>query len=299
MPNERWLVTGAGGQLGSHAVRQLDVDDAADVLAVVREHTPAGGRLQCARVDLGDLGPLRELVAAYRPTYVLHLGAMTAVGDCHADPEQAERVNVAATRALAEAAGAVGARLLFSSTDMVFDGEQAPYGEDDPPAPLSHYGRTKVAAEGVLAGRERTLVVRLPLMYGFPLTGRATTFVKMITALRAGQALRLFTDEFRTPLWLGDAARALIGLARSDLDGLIHVAGPARLSRYDMIAECATALGLTNVSLEQISRCAIEAPEPRPADLSLRAERFGALFPDLVPGPIRAEVLAEEYDGAA
>jgi dTDP-4-dehydrorhamnose reductase len=245
------------------------------------------------RVDLRDGPALRACVAGFRPTHVIHLGAMTAVGDCHAHPADAECINTAATRVLAEAARDAGARFVFSSTDMVFDGEHAPYRESDSPSPLSHYGRTKAAAEELLAEFDGVLVVRLPLMYGLPCGPRATTFVAQIAALRAGQALRLFTDEYRTPVWLADAARAVIGLARTEIAGLIHVAGPQRLSRYELIAECARVLGVSRPNLVPVSRLALAAAEPRPADLSLDGERLTEWFPDLVPGPLHRGVFAE------
>lgn len=288
----RWLVSGASGQLGSHVVRQL-TRDASDepVCALVGQNTvgTAGVEVQC--VDLADASALRRVTRAFRPTHILHLGAMTAVGDCHARPAAAEELNVGATQALAEAATDVHARLVFSSTDMVFDGDHAPYRESDPTRPLSHYGRTKAAAERVLAEFDHTLVVRIPLMYGSPCSTRQTTFSQQVAALHARQPLRLFTDEFRTPVWLADAARALIGLARDDLTGVIHVAGPERLSRYELIARCAALLGIHAPNLVPVSRLEIAAAEPRPADLSLDGAMLARRRPDLQPGPLRAAVV--------
>ncbi|MEW6252000.1 MAG: sugar nucleotide-binding protein [Planctomycetota bacterium] len=378
MTHERWLVTGASGQLGGHVVRQLADELARGDLARERSarETSAAGvpaatgpailalawrqpvatpGVPVARIDLADLAALRACVAEFRPTHVIHLAALTAVADCHARPADAERLNVEATGALADAAASVGARFVFSSTDMVFAGDAAPYRETDPPAPLSHYGRTKVAAERLLAGRPGMLTVRIPLMYGLPVgapglplgtaagqppgmttgqpswtagqppattTGqplrtspeqplRTTTFMQQLAALRAGTPLRLFADEYRTPVALADAARALITLARSGLGGtaepggrasglggtaepasstggLIHIAGPQRLSRYELIARCAAVLGIERPNLIPISRADIPAAEPRPADLSLVAERFNAAFPHVRPGPVRA-----------
>jgi dTDP-4-dehydrorhamnose reductase len=173
---------------------------------------------------------------------------------------------------------------------MVFAGDAAPYCESDPPQPLSRYAQTKLAAEQFLTGCRHVATVRLPLMYGFPCGSRATTFVKQIAALRAGEPLSLFADEFRTPVWLVDAARVLIGLARSDFTGLIHVAGPDRLSRYELIANCAALLNIAAPRLVPISRHDGDAPEPRPEDLSLDASHFQALFPNLCPGPLRESV---------
>lgn len=287
----RWLITGATGQLGGHVVHQLVASGATEVLALTGRQDVALPGVRTCRVDLADADALAGACARFRPTHVLHLGAMTAVGDCHARPADAERVNVTGTRVLADTTA--GGRLVFASTDMVFDGERAPYSEADPPAPLSHYGRTKVAAERVLAGRPETLVVRLPLMYGLPAVGRETTFVQQVAALRRREPLRLFADEFRTPVWLGDAARAVIGLARSDLTGVIHIAGPERLSRLQLIVRVAELLGIESPAVVPVSRLAVAAAEPRPADLSLDGRRLAALRPELLPGALRIEAVEE------
>ncbi len=290
---ERWLVTGASGQLGGHVVAQLVRDARSPDVLALTGRSPCGIENAAKQpIDLADDDAIREAVRAFRPTHVVHLAAVTGVGVSRDDPQHAARVNTHATRTLAEVAADVGARLVFSSTDMVFDGRNAPYLESDPPAPLSTYGRTKADAERALVGFDNALVVRLPLMYGFALGGRPNTFAQQIEALRGGQSLRLFTDEFRTPIWLPDAAAAIVGLARSDLSGLIHVAGPERLSRCAMVERFAELLGIDSPVFERISRLSIDAREARPADLSLDGARFRELFPKLTPGPIRGEVFA-------
>lgn len=286
----RWMVTGASGLLGSHVVRQLVDGERGAVFALAGQQDVGTPGVETARIDLANLDSLRTAATEFAPTHVIHLGAMTAVGACHQHPQAAEQINVAATRALAESAA--GARFLFSSTDMVFDGNTAPYDEAATPAPLSHYGRTKVRAEEALADLPNTLVVRIPLMYGLPLSQRATTFAQQIAALQNGQPLKLFVDEFRTPVWVADAARALIALAQTDATGLIHVAGPQRLSRHDLVAQAAELLGIAAPRLERISRLDIPAAEARPADLSLVGRRFGALLPDCVPGIMNRAMLA-------
>ena len=294
---ERWVVTGASGQLGGHVLRRLCESPAVgtgDVLALAGRGEVSVGDVTVRRVDLGDVDAVGEAVSSFAPTHVLHVGAMTAVSDAHARPADAERVNVTATQRIVEMAARSNARVIFTSTDMVFDGRSAPYREEDEARPLSVYGRTKLAAEDTVRAYERGLVVRLPLMYGFPCTDRPTTFGNQVAALREGRPLRLFTDEFRTPVWLVDAARALLALARSEACGVMHVAGPERLSRYELVERVAQLLGIESPRLTATSRLDLEAAEPRPADLSLDGLRFVSKFPDAAPGPIRPEVIAED-----
>ena len=298
MGDERWLITGASGQLGGYVLE-----------SVIREVSPrritalagAGPVVECGaavqRVDLRECNAVRACVEAVRPTHVLHLGGVTAVGAAFADPQATRRINVETSAALAECVARHGGRLVFASTDMVFDGTAAPYREDDRPCPVSEYGRSKAMAEPAVLAAHNTLVVRLSLMYGFPRTHRSTTFAKQIESLRRGETIRLFTDEFRTPMWFGDAATALIALCRSGQTGIVHLAGPERLSRYDMLRQVAGVLGLACTNFVATSRLSIESPEPRPADLSLDVSRLRERFPDVVPGPIRAESLRGHADG--
>ena len=291
MNKQRWLITGAGGQLGGHVCAALArSDQRPQALGVVRAAPCGALGTPAAHCELTDSDALRGVVRAFRPTHILHAAALSAVGDCHREPALAQRVNAGATRVLAELADEWTARLVYVSTDMVFDGAAAPYRETDAPAPLSAYGRSKLAGESAALEAPRALVVRPPLMYGFPRTARETTFSKQMAALRCGAPLTLFTDEFRTPLWLADAARALLALCASDLAGLIHLAGPQRLSRFELIEQCARVLGISRPNLVPISRLDVEAPEPRPADLSLDAARFLRFAPELAPGRVRAEV---------
>lgn len=288
-PTRRWLITGATGQLGGHVTRLLAPRAPREtLLGIARSASHRENEIAVMECNLADSAALAGHLATHAPTHIIHLGAVTAVTDARSDPAHADRVNTGATAQLGRWAAQHGARLVFASTDMVFDGEHAPYDESATPRPLSHYGRTKAAAEEALAGLPGVVIARLPLMYGFPATDRPTTFVRQIAALHAGEPLTLFTDEFRTPISLDDAARAVIALAENSCSGIVHVAGPERLSRYEMVACFAAALGVTRPHLVPVSRLSAEASEPRPADLSLTGTRFTAMFPQLSPQPISA-----------
>lgn len=289
--NGTWIITGSSGQLGGHVLRAVLDAGISPERVVALNGRAAGGcppGVREAQVDLATFDVAGELARNVRPLTIIHTAAVTAVGDAFRDPDYARQINVAVTERLADVAD----RMVFTSTDMVFDGEQAPYAESADPRPLSVYGQTKRAAELRLLARPHCLVVRLPLMYGFPVTPRPTTFVQQVAALRNRRPLKLFTDEFRTPVWLVDAARALVGLAASDRTGLLHVAGPERLSRLQLVQRAAALLGLEEPLVEAVSRLSVAAAEPRPADLSLDDRVFRAAFPELACGPPRSEVFA-------
>ena len=195
--NQRWLVTGATGQLGGWAVNELQADADREIFALGRTAFPESPQVTSMVASLHDFDQLQACFHSARPTHVLHFGAMTAVGECFRNQDLAQVVNVQATQQLAQLAAETGARFVFSSTDMVFDGQAAPYAESAVVKPLSHYGRTKAAAEDVVL-QHHGVVIRPPLMFGFPRIPRQSTFVRQLDQLRTGEPLRLFHDEFRT-----------------------------------------------------------------------------------------------------
>ncbi len=287
----RVLLTGASGQLGSYVLREL-VRTGIEVAAWSgsRSESLLGMRLQPVDLALPD-----GVVAAYqevRPTHIIHTAAIAGVADCYRNPERAAQVNVRGTGLLVELAVKHRARLLFVSTDMVFDGEKAYYREGDPVTPLSVYGRTKAEAEIAAMTAPDTVVARVSLLLGPNLNGRPAFFEQQLAALREGKRLTLFEDEWRTPLSLLAAAPALIALLQSDYQGLIHLGGPERLSRLDMGRRLARFLRKDDSVFPASLRGAVPSPEPRPKDVSLDSSRWRGLFPQQ-PWPSFEEALRD------
>ena len=272
-----WLVTGAGGQLGSVLLAELARrgEDAFGV-ASSRGPVPAVGVVE--RADITDGDAMVRLLDRVRPRFVVHAAAISSVAGALSDPGRAMAVNATAAGMLARSARERRVRFVHVSTDMVFDGERAPYAEGDAPAPLSVYGRSKLEGEREVLAAGPALVARLPLLYGIPAVRRDTTFLAQVRALRHGEPLTLFHDEWRTPLCLEDAAHALIRCAESDLTGIVHLGGPERLSRLEMGQRLADALGVDQAALRAVSRKAAPASEPRARDLGLDATAYRTRF---------------------
>jgi dTDP-4-dehydrorhamnose reductase len=274
----RILVTGASGQLGVYLLRELRgrPDD-----VVAWSGTRAGELFgtPLRPVDLADRDGVAAAFRSARPDIVIHAAALSSVARCHREPEAARAVNAGGSECLAELAEAAGARLLLVSTDLVFDGERGWYTEGDAPSPLSVYGRTKALAEAAVQAHPRGVVARVSLLFGPTLVGRPSFFDEQVAALRERRPCTLFADEWRTPLSLFSAARALVALARSDYVGVLHLGGPERMSRLEMGQRLAGFLGEDPSSIVVTTRGAVAAPEPRPRDVSLDSSRWRGLFP--------------------
>jgi dTDP-4-dehydrorhamnose reductase len=274
----RWLITGASGQLGGYLLRELQ---AGSDTVVAWSHSRTGELFGFPPqpVDLGQRDAVAAAFAEARPNVVLHLAANSAVADCYRNPEHARRVNTDGTALLAELTAGARARLVYVSTDMVFDGRKGRYREEDAAQPLSVYGRSKLAGEAPVLAAPYGCVARVSLMFGPTLIGRPYFFDQQLARMRASEKVTWFEDEWRTPLHLAAAAQALLALGRSEVTGLLHIGGPERMSRLDMGRRLAAVYGLDPACVVAIKQASVATPEPRPRDLSLEVTRWRGLFP--------------------
>ena len=215
-------ITGAGGLIGSYLVRcapQFAPD--ATVAALTR-----------ARLDLTDASAVRAAFLLQKPQIIIHCAALTKSPECEANPALAWKLNVEVTALLAELAACIP--LFFLSTDLVFDGRRGNYDETAPVNPQSVYAETKVAAERIILANRRHTVIRMSLNGGTSPTGDRGFNEQTRRAWQAGRTLRLFTDEFRSPIAAEVTARAIWELVDRNKPRLYHVAGSERMSRWQI-----------------------------------------------------------------
>jgi len=280
----RVLVTGADGQLGR------------DVLDALTGRVPAGGR-RCSLLatDIGtmrvdDRDAVQYLLHAFRPELVLHCGAITAVDACETEVDLAYAVNAIGTRNVAEAAVAVGAHLLYVSTDYVFDGTSArPYQEWDATNPLSVYGASKLAGE-----REcppGSTIVRTSWVCG----AHGSNIVKTALRLAEGEGILRFVDDERgSPTFTADLAAAIVTLGTDKRRGTFHVTNSGTTTWWGFVRAVLEAAGGDPERVHAISSAELDPdryPAPRPANsvLDNMALRLSGLppLPDWHDGLVR------------
>jgi dTDP-4-dehydrorhamnose reductase len=267
MAKPRLLITGASGFLGWSLCRAGLA--AWDVWGVCRSHPVRFDGVTMARADLTDASALRDLFAAVTPAAVIHAASTSRIDACERQPRETRAINVEASRAIAGLCADRDIPCVFTSTDLVFDGTRAPYAEDDAPRPICAYGEQKAAAEQVMRARyERVAVCRLPLMFGYTQGANQTFLYDMVGALRAGSPIRLFVDEWRTPV---DAASAAAGvfLALDRAPGeTLHLGGRERLSRWELGHTLARCMGADPSNIGDVPTLA-----RRPPDVSLASAK--------------------------
>jgi len=275
----RIVVTGASGQLGSYLLDQL-VAGPHEVVAWSGSSTGSRAGLRFRPVDLGDEQAVTAALHEADPDVVIHAAAVSSAEAVHRDPTRGWAVNVSGTQLLAEWAARHDRRLVFTSTDLVFDGLKSWYREDDPAVPILDYGRTKRAAEPFVLAVPRGLVTRISLLYGPACSPREGFFDRAMASLRQGEPRTFFTDELRTPIDYFTAARILIRLGLSEVSGIIHLGGRERLSRFELMRRAAIALGIEPLLIRPNHRDDVPLAEARPADTSLDTSRLSKLLPD-------------------
>lgn len=276
----RILLTGASGQLGTYLIDCL-TESGHDVIAW--SGTARGDRrgVPITPIDLTDRGSTARVLDEADPDAVIHAAALSSAEAVRIDPVGASAINVEATGRLAEWCDRRGRPLVYTSTDLVFDGSRAWNRENDPADPILEYGRTKRRAEPAVLASSKGIVARVSLLFGSSRCGRPYFFDQAIRALEQGERRAFFEDEYRTPLDLATAAEILVRLAEGDFSGLIHVAGRERMSRFELMIRSATRLGLDPSLVIPSRRSEANLPEPRPADVSLDTTRLAEVFPDL------------------
>lgn len=270
----RILVTGGAGLLGGALVELSP----AGVELHITTHRTAPSPTSSAvphPIDLTDSVAVADLVGDLEPDAVIH----TAYSRLDHD------VTVRTTESIIDACAGIGAWLVHLSSDAVFDGERAPYVESDEPSPVHDYGRAKARAEREVrrrcpdAAAIRTSLIVRP-------DGTDPTSAWVVDALKAGEPVRLFTDEVRTPILVDDLARQIwevVALGRAEASGVWHLAGPERLSRAEIGRRLARRLDLDASLIDPVP--SPSDGEPRPRDVSLSTARADAAL-SVRPQPI-------------
>lgn len=267
----RWLITGGAGQLAFDLLAAIEPGDF--VVAPRRRD-----------LDITDAEQVAAAVADVDPDVVVNTAAYTAVDAAEDAEDDAYRVNAYGPEILAAALVPGRARLIHVSTDYVFDGgsdgggsdrpPRAPYEVDDPTAPRSAYGRTKVAGEqAVLAGLpERGYVVRTAWLYG---AGGPNFVATMLRMEAERDTVSVVDDQHGSPTWAADLAGGLIALARADVPGgVLHATNAGVTTWFGLAQAVFEAVGADPARVRPVDSLQFVRPAPRPACSVLSGARW-------------------------
>jgi len=239
----RVLITGISGFIGGHLFASAPPDW--EVWGTHLNSAVSTDAARSLRVDLRDPAALAAVIRGVKPELVMHAAAYSRVRFCEHAPTAAWETNTWVTALLVELCQKHKIRLLFLSSDMVFDGEKGNYAEDDEPNPINFYGWTKLAAEkrvselGALA-----VIARVNLTYGRPQTGGSSFSEEIIETVRDGKSYYLFADQFRSFISVQNLCDCLWEIAGGDFSGRIHLGGSESTDRYSFAMKLAKCVAL-------------------------------------------------------
>ena len=239
------LITGANGQLGHELVRAA-IASGHKVTATSHE-----------TLDITKKSDVDAAIKAAQPDVVIHAAAWTAVDACESDPEKALLVNGTATKYIADAAHAVGAHVVYISTDYVFDGSKtSAYDEGDATNPQSVYGSSKLAGERALGATDA--IVRISWVCGF----YGGNMVKTILRLAEQPQLKFVDDQIGNPTFADDAAEMIVRIATEKRSGTWHVTNQGEVSWYEFAREVLIAGGFDADKVVPIKTHELQPPRP-------------------------------------
>ena len=271
----RIIILGANGFTGRRILKRLSPNHQVMACSLRPDILPEEG-YQFKTLDILDHNVTDALLNDFRPEIIINAAALSVVDYCEQHQEEAYAMNVSAVKHLAEYCHAHACRLIHLSTDFVFDGTQTrPYTETDTPNPVNYYGKTKRWGEEAIEQIcNDYAIVRVEVVYGKPLNGQHGNIVHLVkNRLENGQGIRVVSDQFRSPTWVEDIARAIELLLPSRHQGIYHICGNETLSVADIAYRVAKFYALDASLIQPVTTEEMNEATPRPLYSPMSTEK--------------------------
>ena len=281
------LVTGTSGLLGASLV-SLAQEQGREAIGLCHRHPINMDGAQFLSVDLTDQSETCRVFQELRPSAVVHCAAATDVDWCEEHPYESHTLNAMVPAAIAAIAARSAARLLFISTDSVFDGARGNYSETDVPAPVNVYARTKLQGEREVLRQYPMAAVARVNFYGWNAQNKESLAEWILTQLALGRPVPAFSDVIFSPLLANDLAEIILALLDQNVSGLYHLAGSEPISKFEFARRLASTFGLDASQVVPSLLANANLKAQRPLDTSLNTEKvsaaFGRALPDVETG---------------
>lgn len=263
----RVLVTGSNGLLGQKLVTLLSSFPEIELIATGRGHNrnPVS-RYSYISTDLSIEEEVRNLINQSKPEVIIHSAAMTQVDDCELNQAVCWASNVSATENLLKACKNKEVHFQYISTDFVFDGENGPYQETDEPNAISHYGKSKLAAELLVqdSGLQYS-IVRTVLVYGIAHDlSRSNIVLWVKKSLEEHKPIKVVNDQWRTPTLVEDLALGCWMIIEKEQTGVFHISGEEGMTPFQLANKVATFFQLDRQLITAVDASTFTQPGKRP-----------------------------------
>lgn len=245
--HKKVFITGGTGLLGHYLLK--DIPESYVVSCTYfPENKKDSIKHKCDRyhVDICSEGSVLTAVENVHPDYIVHTASIANVDYIEKNKDESRRTNVGGMKNIIKACRNYGARLIYLSSNAIFDGNKPPYREEDAPNPLNYYGQLKVEEEGLLKSSGLSYsIVRPILMYGWNLSvERKNPVTWLIDVLKENKPVNMVDDIFCNPLYAGDCAQVIWRIIETGKEGVFHIGGEEEISRYDFACLTAEVFGL-------------------------------------------------------
>jgi len=269
------LITGGSGLLGRFL--DLELSKTNQVLSTYNANQENSAKLNFRQIDIRDREKLKELFNSLRPEVVIHTAARTnPILSSDTDPKVVYDINVTSTKKIAELCDKYSAKLIYTSTDLVYAGYRGSMlDENSKLIPVSLYAETKLMGEiKIQETFDNYLILRIALLFGFGLGKKKSHFGKVFNNLKVNKPVKLFYDQYRTPISLQQAARIIGELCGKNIrNKIINVGGRERVNRVEMGERLCNIAGFNRNLIQKIS--VKDIPDyPAVEDVSMNTEKL-------------------------
>ncbi len=249
------LIIGASGQVGGALKYKLKDDS--EVAGTYTANEKEG----LIRLDITKKEGLDQVIKEFDS--IILCSAAANVDYCETHMEEAQRLNVDGARNVAESCSRLGKKLVFMSTDYVFDGASGPYSEDATTNPINVYGKTKLEGEKIVSQVEGSLILRITNVFNWGFDKR-NFFYFVYTNLKAGKPVKGITDQYATPCFSGNLADFIIELINENKSGVYNIGLDEYLTRYDFATRIADFFNLDRSLIGKVTTAELKQIAPRP-----------------------------------
>lgn len=272
------LIVGANGFIGRRLLDDLSRNENYSVTgcSLHDDIAPGAGNFHFITADISRMPEQSALFREVRPDVVINASALSIPDYCETHREEAENINASAVGQLAFRCEASGARLIHLSTDFVFGGDTGVlYTEDDAPAPVNYYGMTKLKGETrVTELCSNYAIVRVAVVYGAAVAGQHGNILQLVAnRLRNNEVIRVASDQWRTPTFVGDVSQGIEKLIAHPGSGIYHISGAECLSISDIAYRVADVLNLDYSLILPMPTKQLDEAIPRPRFSGLDIEK--------------------------
>lgn len=262
---KRLFITGGSGLLGSRFSKFTDEYEVTTTYNKnPKEHS--------VKLDITDEKDVLNKIESLSPDLVVHPAALTNVDYCEDHKEEAYKINAQGTLNMVKACEKIDSKLIYVSTDFVFDGTEGSYKETDKTNPISYYGLSKLKGEEFVQESDiKSAIVRVSVLYGWHENFNYVMWV--IDELKKGNNINIVTDEYNSPTYAENAAEAILKIFSKNKEGIYHIAGDERINRFDFAKNIAKVFELDETLINPIKSEDLIRKARRPLDSSLSVEK--------------------------